>query len=179
MADTAHILHLARLPADEEHPFRLEPDAGTRQQIIQQLGLLGLRKLRFEGRMIPAGKRDWRLEATLGATVVQPCVVTLEPVSTRLDEPVTRTYLAHMPELPEGEEVEMPDDDSAEPLPELLDLNTVMTEALALALPLYPRATDAHIEEAVFTEPGTEPMTDEDTKPFAGLADLMKNRQKD
>jgi len=47
-----------------------------------------------------------------------------------------------------------------------------MAEALALALPLYPRAPDADLGEAVFTTPGQAPMTHEAAKPFAGLADL-------
>ena len=67
----------------------------------------------------------------LGATVTQACVVTLAPVITRIEETVTRRYLADMPE-PEGEEVEMPEDDSAEPLPVIIDPGAVMIEALAL-----------------------------------------------
>ena len=48
-------------------------------------------------------------------------------------------------------------------------------EALSLAIPLYPRAEDATLGEAVFTEPGKQAMTDEDAKPFAGLASLRES----
>ena len=48
----------------------------------------------------------------------------------------------------------------------------VLAEALALALPDYPRGDEEVIGEQVFTEPGKEAMTDEDAKPFAGLAAL-------
>jgi uncharacterized metal-binding protein YceD (DUF177 family) len=84
---------------------------------------------------------------------------------------VARRYLAEMPE-PEGDEVEMPEDDTAEPLPATLDLFAVLSEALALALPQYPRAEDAELGEAVFAAPGVAPMTDEEAKPLAGLAAL-------
>ncbi|MBF9058818.1 DUF177 domain-containing protein [Rhodobacterales bacterium HKCCSP123] len=164
-------LSLARLPRSAETDFEITPDAETRAGLAADLGLLGLRKLRLAGRLVPDGKQDWRLEASLGATVVQPCVVTAEPVTTRLDEPVTRRYLADMPE-PEGEEVEMPEDDSTEPLPATLDLMAVLAEALALALPQYPRAEGAELGEAVFAAPGVAPMTDEDARPLAGLAAL-------
>jgi hypothetical protein len=40
----------------------------------------------------------------------------------------------------------MPEDDTTEALPERLDLSAVMAEALALALPDYPRAPDAEME---------------------------------
>lgn len=164
-------LTLARLPRSHETAVEVTPDDARRAALAAELDLMGLRKLRLTGRLIPEGRRDWRLEATLGATVVQPCVVTAEPVTTRIDEPVTRRYLADMPE-PEGGEVEMPEDDTAEPLPATLDLSAVLAEALALALPLYPRTEDAALAEARFAAPGVTPMTDEDARPLAGLAAL-------
>lgn len=66
----------------------------------------------------------------------------------------------------------MPEDDSVEPLPDVIDVGVVATEALALALPLYPRAEGAELGEAVFTAPGEAPLRDGDLKPFAGLAAL-------
>jgi uncharacterized metal-binding protein YceD (DUF177 family) len=171
MAETSPIRALARLPRGSETSFELTPDAEVRQTLARELELSALRKLRFAGWLIPEGKHDWRLEAQLGATVVQPCVVTAEPVTTRIDEPVTRRYLANMPE-PDGEEVQMPEDDTLEPLPATLDLSEVMAEALALALPLYPRAGAVELGQAAFAAPGVAPMTDEDAKPLAGLAAL-------
>lgn len=169
---------VADLPARKATRFSLAPDAEGRGAIAGALGLRGLDKLSLEGELRPQGRRDWVLEATLRATVTQDCVVTLAPVVTPIEEKVTRTYLADMPE-PEGEEVEMPEDDSAEPLPAFIDAGAVMVEALTLALPLYPRAEGAELGQALFAEPGTAPMSDEDVKPFAGLADLMKRTGKD
>ena len=171
MADDAHVLTLARLPRGAERSFEILPEGEARADLAADLDLLALRKLRFSGRLVPEGARDWRLEGQLGATVVQPCVVTAEPVTTRIDEPVLRRYLADMEE-PEGDEVEMPEDDTAEPLPATLDLAAIMAEALALALPLYPRAEGAALDRAVFAPPGTAPLTDEAAKPLAGLAAL-------
>ena len=53
-----------------------------------------------------------------------------------------------------------------------------MAEALALALPDYPRAPDATLENAQVTEPGIAPMSDEDARPFAALAGLRDKLQK-
>ncbi|MEY3003917.1 MAG: hypothetical protein RLZZ491_1093 [Pseudomonadota bacterium] len=171
MAATPTELVLARLSRSGETRFAIEPEAPERAAMATALGLGALRKLRFAGQLIAEGRRDWRLEGQLGATVVQPCVVTAEPVTTRIDEPVLRRYLADLPE-PEGDEIEMPEDDSAEPLPVSLDLMAVMTEALALALPLYPRAPGAELGEARFAAPGTPPLDDADARPLAGLAVL-------
>jgi uncharacterized metal-binding protein YceD (DUF177 family) len=165
-------LRLADLPSRQSTAFVIEPDADERAALAAELGLSALRKLRFAGEMRPRGKRDWDLDGHLGATVVQPCVVTLDPVTTRIDEEVARRFRADMPEPPAGAEIEMPEDDSLEPLPETVDLGRVMAEALALAIPPYPRAGDSALGEAVFTEPGQAPMSDAEARPFAGLAAL-------
>ncbi|MGC9420110.1 MAG: YceD family protein, partial [Rhodovulum sp.] len=150
----------------------LVPDGAARDAIAARLGLIALKKLRFEGEFAPEGRCDWRLTGRLGATVVQPCVVTLAPVTTRIDIDVLRSYREEMPPPPAGHEVEMPEDDTEEPLPEVLNLMDVIEEALALALPLYPRAEGAEIAEAIYGPPGAAPMCDEDTRPFAVLARL-------
>lgn len=159
--------------------FSLSPDAAARAALADDLGIMAIRKLTFSGDIAPDRGGDPRLDARLGATVVQPCVVTLDPVTTRLEEDVVRTYLAEMPPLPEGDEVEMPEDDTAEPLPREIDLAQVMAEALALALPAFPRAEGVDPVEVSVTEPGKTAMTDDDAKPFAGLKALRDSMKDD
>lgn len=168
----SHPVRLNAPGAREGREVKIEPDADTRAAVAEELGIVSVRKLRLQGRLTPEGRNDWRFDGELGATVVQPCGVTLEPVSTRLDEPVTRRWLADMPEAPEGGEVEMPEDETAEPLRATVDLGAVMVEALALALPPFPRAPGAELGEAVYAEPGRAPLTDEALRPFAGLSSL-------
>lgn len=171
-------LRVADLPQNTPTSFDLRPSAEELKNLASELGLLGLRKLRFTGQVRARGKRDWELQADLGATVVQPCVVTLEPVTTRIDTPVTRVFLADWQE-PQEEEAEMSGDDETEALgPEIVPAD-VLTEALALALPLYPRKDGAELSESGFTEPGKQAMTDEEAKPFAGLAALRDELKKD
>ncbi|MEO3414056.1 DUF177 domain-containing protein [Roseovarius sp. CAU 1744] len=164
-------LRVADLPQNRETRFRLTPDDAQRQRIAEDLGILSLRKLIFDGHVRAQGRNDWQLVARLGATAEQSCVVTLEPVVTRIDQEVMRNFIAEMPADPE-EEAEMPEDDSREQLGPEIDLIRVMTEALALALPDYPRRDDAALENAAFSAPGVTPMTDAEAKPFAGLAQL-------
>ncbi|MFA8442921.1 DUF177 domain-containing protein [Yoonia sp.] len=173
-------LRLADLATRKPTAFDLSPTADERKAIAAELGIVGIKKLRFTGALAPQGRHDWALTADLGATVVQECVVTLDAVTTRIDEELTRSYVADMPEI-EASEVEMPVDDTVEALPETLDLAQVMIEALTLALPLYPRAKGADLSQAVFAEPGVAPMTDDDAKPFAGLGALrerLENKDK-
>ena len=99
-------------------PFDLRPDATTLAALAEALGITAIRKLAFTGKLTPVGRRDWALDGTLGATVVQPCVLTLAPVTTRIDEAVTRRYVTDLPDPAPGE-TEFTDDES-EALPPVL-----------------------------------------------------------
>ena len=168
-----HPIRFADLPARKRSHFKIEPDAAGRKALAEAIDVLKIPKLRFEGALIPTGKRDWRIEATLGATVSQACVVTLDPVTTRIDEDITRTFAVEL-DIPDEDEIEIGQDDSADPLPETLDLIDVLSEALVLAMPAYPRKDGAEAETIGVTEPGKAVMTDEDARPFAGLAALRE-----
>lgn len=165
-------LRIADLPSRKTTRFSIEPDRAELDAIKSELNLIALRKVRFVGELKPHGKSDWQLTAQLGATVVQSCVITLDPVTTRIEEPVAREYLADWADDHEDTEAELDPDDTSEELPEILDLLKLLSEALVLALPLYPRAEGAKLESAQFAEDGVAPMSDDDAKPFAGLAAL-------
>jgi uncharacterized metal-binding protein YceD (DUF177 family) len=169
---------VADLTQNRPTPFDLRPDAAALRAISADLGLSGLRKLRFVGHIASQGRRDWVLQARLGATVVQPCVVTLAPVTTRIEAEIRRSFLDRW-DAPDEFETEMPDDDNIEPLGTEIDPHAVMIESLTLAVPLYPRKDAAGLGKAVFTEPGRSALRDEDVKPFAGLADLRAALKRD
>lgn len=174
-------LRVSALGRGTDHAFSLTPDAEDRAALAEHLGAQAIRKLRFQGRLSPLGNRGWQLDADLGATAVQACIVTLAPVTTRIDTHVTRNFVPadRLDTFEAGSEIEVPEDDSLEPLGDVIDLWAVMAEALALALPAYPRAEGADVEQTQFTEDGVAPLTDEDVKPFAGLAGLREKMRKD
>jgi len=165
------VFRLADLAQTRPTGFEITPTPSQLDDIATELELTALRKVRLTGEIAAQGKTDWRLTAKLGATVVQPCVATLAPVTTRIDEPVERHYIADFEE-PDVTEAEMPEDDTLEPLPESIDIMAILVEALALSIPPYPRAEGADPQTTVFTEPGKDPLRDEDMRPFAGLAAL-------
>ncbi len=93
---------------------------------------------------------------------------------TRVDEEVSRRFLKSL--RPDGPEVVLAPgeaDDDIEPLGARIDLGAIALEALALALPAYPRRPDAAL---VDSEPnaGGEGLE----KPFASLA-ALRDRLRD
>lgn len=153
--------------------FRFAPDGDARQAMARELDLIALKALVFEGEVIPQGRDILLLQARLTADAVQACVVTLGPVPARVDAQVRRRYVADLA-APLGDEAEMPEDDSEEPMPQELDITAIATEALALALPDYPRTPGAELAPVTIAPPGTAPLDDDRPKPFAGLAGLAE-----
>lgn len=161
--------------------FLLEPNAEARQALARELDIGSVRKLRFVGEITPKGKKGWKVAGKLGATVVQSCIVTLEPVTTRIDTEVLRHFVpqSELEDIEAGSETEVPEDDSTEVLEDAIDLEMLMTEALSLALPSYPRKEGADLGSAQFTDDGVAPIEEDEIKPFAGLAGLREKMRSD
>lgn len=167
-------LRVAELARNRATAFALVPGPAWRAELAEISGLDNLARLRFEGRLLPEGKADWRLEARLGATVTQACVVTFAPVRTRIETPVERIFVARLadtePDAP-GAELEMPDD-RVEALGTVIDLEAIMTEALMLALPDYPRAEGIEPAHVQAIPPGATALDAPAASPFAALAHM-------
>ncbi|WP_353472040.1 DUF177 domain-containing protein [Salipiger sp. H15] len=172
-------LRVSTLRRDVPTEFDLRPEAEERAALAEELGILGLRKARLAGRLTPEAGGAYRLTADLGATVVQACVVTLDPVTTRIDEEVSLLFrpAQQIAEPDPGSELEVPEDEE-EALPDVIDLRTILAEALSLALPPYPRsdAALAMVEEA--PEESEEEVSESRPNPFAGLAELRDRLSK-
>lgn len=170
--DSGFVISMADIPKGSTRRFDLTFDDQHLQAALETLGLLEIRKARITGTLAPEGRKNWRLQAEVGASLSQACVLTLMPVKARIDTSVNRLFLTDWEE-PEGDSVmEMTMDEDSDPLGEEIDLEQIAIEAIAMALPPYPHAEGATLEKQVFSEPGVTPMTDEDAKPFAGLAAL-------
>jgi len=178
-AEMTYPISLKGIPKTKHVPFDITFTENDMSQVAAILSALSVKKMRISGKISPLDKKDWLLSATVGATVTQSCVVTLDPVQTRVDAPIELKYVADY-ETENAESVtEMAVDEMVEPLSEEIDLVNIAIEAIALALPDYPRSENASLETAVFAEPGVKPMTDEDTKPFASLASLKDKLTKE
>jgi len=114
------------------------------------------------------------LDADLTADVVQECVVTLEPVKSRIEKRVHRElHLAHRTRHQPDEVIPLVagagDDEVPEEIESLqYDLAGPLLEELVLALDPYPRAPGVEFAAPATTEPARE-------NPFAVLKSL-KNR---
>jgi uncharacterized metal-binding protein YceD (DUF177 family) len=124
---------------------------------------------------LPLEQGDWILTAELGATVEQPCSVTLEPVRARIQTTISRTFRKSPTALfDRGSEYEMPEDDTEEKLAESINLFEIFIEGLSLELEDYPKVNGIQSTKVDFAAPGVAPLTDESAKPFAILAEFKE-----
>ena len=150
--------------------------AEERLAVADELGITAIEKLevklhavRFNGGIRVAGR--------LWATAVQPSVISLEPVTQEIAEPIDRVF------LPGGEktyagpaDAEIFVDLDGDDLPDHFegneaDLSGLIVETLALALDPYPRLPDETVGELP---------DDGDTEadlPFAGLKVLKGDKE--
>ncbi len=161
-------LSTRRLPRSGFHRFRIRFSRQETDEVQGLLGVSSIRRMMFEGTLTRETQGIWRLEGHLGATVVQPCVASLRPVKCRIEESIVRAFVPGL-EMPGPNTVSVcPDDDTVEPLPDVIDLFCIATEALSLGLPDYPRHED--------TKTVAENVGLVDTpSPFAALAVLKGN----
>lgn len=149
--------------------FEWQASDAERIDLAAFLGLDRLDGLQISGRIEPGRKGDVHVSAAFAADVVQTCVVTLEPVETRIVDTVERVFTLRAG-VAAGREIDLTPDAEDPPDPVEggeVDIGAVVVEALALAIDPYPRKKGAVLEY----QPADAP----DPGPFAALAKL-KNR---
>lgn len=156
---------LRELPARGK-TFRFEATEGERIAVARRLGLIGIENLKASLTVTPAGSGALA-RGRFEATVIQQCVVTLEPVSSRIEGEIEQRF---EPGGGEPEAAEIIFDPLAEEPPELLcngaaELGELVVENLALALDPYPRAPGAHVALPEEIDEGA-------ATPFAKLRDM-------
>jgi len=131
--------------------------------LARRFSLLALDRLEAALRLEWAAGPLLRLEATLSAEVVQECVVTLEPVRSRVED---RFALHYGPRAAASDVMLREDEEVLEPIVDgRIDLGEAVAQQLSLAIDPFPRAPGA----AAPTAPGAGIAS-----PFAALAKWRK-----
>lgn len=167
-------VNVAKLP-QRGLPVTVEAGSDQLAELAAQHGLLSVASYRAELLVSAWKRRGVSVSGTVVADIVQECVVTLDPLASRISAEVSGLFLPESSKLgcegfgAGGEIVLAPDGPDA---PELFSGDTIDVGALAeeffeLAIDPYPRKPGA--EAAAFTE-DDEP----NVSPFARLASLKK-----
>ena len=162
-------LELRHLVQNRGVNFNLNFSEALISSVVKQHGLIKLQKASFVGTVLPLDQGDWVLSGRLGASIEQPCSLTLLPVRTRIDTQVTRNFRKSLSPL---SKTALDTDDNDEQLHQIIDIFYIFCEALSLELPDYPRTENVAAKIIDYGPPGTVALTDHTAKPFAALAGL-------
>jgi uncharacterized metal-binding protein YceD (DUF177 family) len=114
-----------------------------------------------------------RLEAQVSAELVQICVITLQPLTVRFDEPFERVYSLDAAGEAGSIVIDFAADDPPDPVIDgQIDVGEAAIEHLALVIDPFPRAADARFD----APPETSLPEAEMPSPFAVLASPSKKR---
>jgi uncharacterized metal-binding protein YceD (DUF177 family) len=157
----SRIVALDRLPPGEtEHDIAAEPD--ERAALARRFALLALDRLEARVRLTRLAGGLVRLAAELSAEVVQECVVSLEPVTSRLEDRFTLLYGEGREDA--GEVMLSGEAELVEPAPGgVVDIGEAVAQQLSLALDPFPRAPGVAAPEASAGAAGSQ-------SPFAALS---------
>jgi len=165
------IVRIDKLPA-AGRSVSIDADEATRAKIAQAMKLTAVERFVAELSVTPL-RGGLRALGHLKARIVQPSVVSFEPVFQNIDEDVDRVFLpvgqtAHAP--PPGAEeifIDLEDDDFPDHIdgPEV-DLSALLIETLALAIDPYPRREGEDLSTLGIDA------TEDDSGPFAALRQL-------
>jgi uncharacterized metal-binding protein YceD (DUF177 family) len=146
----------------------LAADETIRTTLAEAAGVKELTRLEATFDLARRGRSGLRVVGEISATVRQTCVVTLEPISNEVIEPVDLLFAPAGAQTGLAAELPVEAGDPPEPMiGGMVDLGAVVTEFLILGIDPYPRKPGA-----VLDAPRS---ADRDATPFAALAALKKS----
>jgi uncharacterized metal-binding protein YceD (DUF177 family) len=150
---------------------RFAATEAERKALARAYGLREVKALSADLTARPGARGSVIVEGRVTADIVQTCVVSLEPVEQKIDEPVESRFAPEARrDAPSGGEIQVDLDVEDPPEPLLgssIDLGALAEEYFVLAIDPYPRAAGAEIPP----EAGQDPAGEGDS-PFAVLAAL-------
>jgi uncharacterized metal-binding protein YceD (DUF177 family) len=168
------LANVARLP-QKGMPVVIEADAKQRAKLAEQHGLVSVGRYRAELLVTSWKRQGVKVSGLVEADIVQECVVTLDPIESRISEEVSAVYLPEDSKLGRegfqgGGEILIDADgpDSPETFAgDTIDVGALAEEFFELAIDPYPRKPGSgldHVETA-----------DQPDSPFARLSALKKS----
>jgi hypothetical protein len=150
--------------------FDLVADEPIRTAVAELASLRALPELTARFDVTRYGRNGLHVTGTVSATVGQVCVVSLDPMEEKLEEPIDVIFSPQKTGARDEDhelQLEVTADDAPEPLiGGVVDLGTLATEFLILGINPYPRKPDAE-----FQAPAAG---DDSGHPFAALGALKK-----
>ena len=175
-----HLVNVTRLPSKGLN-IKLEPDDDGLEKLAAQCGVLSILEFSAQLNVKSWHKDGVRVSGPLRASLIQPCIVTLEPVPEQIDAQIDAVFVPSTSKLAKpkinAETRELIVEAEGDDVPELfelpnLDVGAVAAEFFALELNPYPKSPVADEQSAQAGVQDDESQHDVKENPFAALAKI-------
>ena len=160
----------------KEYKFDKVAENRELKELTKLLQIQNILSFKFKGSIFHESQNDvrFKLMATLSATTVQNCVITLQPIRKKNLISVERWFSnANKRQTITNSYVKTPME-NVDTLENEVRLHDIALEELVLELPDYPRKPNAKFAGITVTEKGITELKDNSLKPFAALS-VLKN----
>ena len=172
VSEFSRVISVARIsPKGIEEMLEAKPS--EREALAKRFGLVALPSLKAQVTLVPAGQQTIAATGTIEAEVVQCCVVTLEPIKSRLEIDVDIVFIpaeAASGHAEASQEAEL--EEEIEYFAEgKIDIGEQVAQQLGIGIDPYPRKKGVKLGAVEFGK------KIEKIKPFAKLATVIKAKK--
>jgi len=172
VCEFSRVVSVARIPPKGIEEL-LEAKPSEREALAKRFGLVALPSLKAQLTLIPSGQQVIAATGTIEAEVVQSCIVTLEPIKSRLNIDVDIVFIpaeAVRESCDASQEAEL--DEEFEYFAEgKIDIGEQVAQQLGINIDPYPRKKGVKLGAVEFGKKV------EKIKPFAKLATAIKAKK--
>ncbi|HWA47654.1 MAG TPA: DUF177 domain-containing protein [Dongiaceae bacterium] len=157
--------------------FKFDADPAERAALADRFGLVSLDRFQASFTLRRLRKDLIRVKGHISASLVQACVVTLEPVPAEIAEELELDFSENFDDPGLEMDLDAEAADGPEPLSGgMIDLGEVAAEQLGLAIDPYPRKPGAEIPAEWAGDPTAAPVSEAKVNPFVELEKLTKKQ---
>tara|TARA_B100000965_G_C19225712_1_gene597861 strand:- start:76 stop:630 length:555 start_codon:yes stop_codon:yes gene_type:complete len=173
------VIPLKVLRQTKKFAFQYTSNLKALTELTRILKIEELKAFSFQGQIFQLNEHDYTLRASFDATVVQLCIISLNPIKTKISNKINQSYIDQ--ENSQKTKYLLIDHDSIEKEQFKSEINVgdIMLEALSLEIPLYPRKKNAKFEGITVTDSEIKPLDRTTNNPFLSLKELkLRNKLK-
>lgn len=175
-----HPVNVTRLPTKGLN-VKIEPDEEIRAKLAAQCNVLSISEFSAQLNVKSWHKDGVRVSGSLNASLIQSCIITLDPVAEHINAQIDAVFVPTSSKLAKprinAETRELIIEAEGDDVPELfelpnLDVGAVVAEFFALELNPYPKSPDADVSNAALDPQDDNAQPDVKENPFAALAKI-------
>ena len=173
------VILLETLKRKRKVKFQHTSNSEELSAMTEMLRVEKLKAFIFNGHLIQSNKTTCTLEASFQATVMQNCIISLNPVKTVIHRKISQSYfitdqLSTLRE--EGKKIQTISTDfnsaDIDEISEEINIGNILFEALSFEIPLYPKKKGVIFEGITATKAGIGPLEQNRNSPFDALKKL-------